>query len=370
MAGNIQNAIDAGLEIKVSKGGTGTTSLTNHGVLVGSGTSSITALAVGATNQVLLGSTGADPTWGAVDLTTDITGTLPVGNGGIGTTTLTDHGVLIGSGAGAVTAASVGSTGELLVGATGSDPAFGTSANGDFTFTSSTAASTRILTVTNTDDTDTGSGARVTVQSGGASGGDPTTRYAVTGVTAWLTGIDNSDTDAFKISQDNSDIGTSNYFKITRNGEITKPSQPAFLAYLGTTDSNATGDGTSFKLGSGNALTEVFDQNSDFNTNGTFTAPITGRYMFTASARFDDVTSSHNTTYIQINTSNGTYTQLLLNGGSVTIPGDVLIQPCMAFVDMDASDTADIQIIANGSTKTVDIVSLGRGTFFAGYLVC
>lgn len=61
MAGTIQNAIDAGLEIKVDKGGTGATTLTNHGVLVGSGTSAITAVTVGTDGQVLLGSSAADP---------------------------------------------------------------------------------------------------------------------------------------------------------------------------------------------------------------------------------------------------------------------------------------------------------------------
>ncbi len=47
----------------VSNGGTGRTTLTNHGVLVGAGTGAITQLAVGTTGQVLTGVTGADPVW-------------------------------------------------------------------------------------------------------------------------------------------------------------------------------------------------------------------------------------------------------------------------------------------------------------------
>lgn len=39
------------------------TTYTAHGVLIGEGTSSIVASAVGATGQVLSGNTGADPTW-------------------------------------------------------------------------------------------------------------------------------------------------------------------------------------------------------------------------------------------------------------------------------------------------------------------
>jgi hypothetical protein len=50
----------------VANGGTGQPSLTNHGVLVGAGTTAITQLTVGATNTVLLGNTGADPSFGQV----------------------------------------------------------------------------------------------------------------------------------------------------------------------------------------------------------------------------------------------------------------------------------------------------------------
>lgn len=49
--------------LTVANGGTGRATLTNHGVLVGAGTSAITQLAVGATNSVMVGSTGADPSF-------------------------------------------------------------------------------------------------------------------------------------------------------------------------------------------------------------------------------------------------------------------------------------------------------------------
>ena len=58
-----QNAINTNIPIEIIYGGTESTTLTDHGVLVGSGTSPITALSVGATNTVLQGSTGADPSF-------------------------------------------------------------------------------------------------------------------------------------------------------------------------------------------------------------------------------------------------------------------------------------------------------------------
>lgn len=119
------NVISLDVPVVVSSGGTGATSLTDHGVLFGSGTGAITASAVGTTGTVLKGNTGSDPTFGAVDLTADVTGDLPVAEGGTGVSSLTNHGVLLGSGTSAVTVTAVGSTGTVLKGNTGSDPTFG-----------------------------------------------------------------------------------------------------------------------------------------------------------------------------------------------------------------------------------------------------
>lgn len=67
----------------VANGGTGQSSLTDHGVLVGSGTSPVDALAVGTNGQVLLGSTGADPVFGTLT-TPNSTLTYTTGAGSLG----------------------------------------------------------------------------------------------------------------------------------------------------------------------------------------------------------------------------------------------------------------------------------------------
>ena len=71
-----------------------------------------------ATGPSLADTTG----WTTVSLTTDVIGTLPVANGGTGTTTLTDGGILLGSGMGAVTPMSVLGNGALVVGDGTTDP--------------------------------------------------------------------------------------------------------------------------------------------------------------------------------------------------------------------------------------------------------
>lgn len=84
----------------------------------------------------------------AVDLgASSITGTLAIGDGGTGATSLTDHGVLVGSGTSAITALAVGTNGQILIGSTGADPVFGTITDGDG-ITTTVGAGTLAIAVT------------------------------------------------------------------------------------------------------------------------------------------------------------------------------------------------------------------------------
>lgn len=79
---------------EVAAAGTGTVTntgtLTDHALIVGNGGVDVSALAsLGTATTVLHGNATGDPTFGAVDLAADVTGTLPIGNGGTGQTTAT-----------------------------------------------------------------------------------------------------------------------------------------------------------------------------------------------------------------------------------------------------------------------------------------
>lgn len=69
----------------------------------------------GTNNYVLTTNGSGVSSWAQVSLTAGVTGTLPVGNGGTGQTTLTIHGVLIGNAAGAISTTSAGTAGQFLV---------------------------------------------------------------------------------------------------------------------------------------------------------------------------------------------------------------------------------------------------------------
>lgn len=102
--------------LPVSEGGSGVATHTVNGMIFGNGTSAVGTTAAGTQYQVFQAGASGVPTVDAVhlDQSAAITGTLPVGNGGTGATTLTSHGVLIGNGTSAVTTVSPGSSGNVL----------------------------------------------------------------------------------------------------------------------------------------------------------------------------------------------------------------------------------------------------------------
>jgi hypothetical protein len=117
-AGTI-NLVGTGSTTTSGSGNTATvalTGLTNHNVLIGAGTATITKVAPSATSGVALVSTGAaaDPAFG----------TVVVAGGGTGLTTLTAHQLYVGNGTSAPNTVVNGTTGQVLTAVTGADPTF------------------------------------------------------------------------------------------------------------------------------------------------------------------------------------------------------------------------------------------------------
>jgi hypothetical protein len=100
--------------VTAAQGGTGQSSYTVGDILYASTSSALSKLADVATgNSLISGGVGVAPSWGKIGLTTHVSGTLPVANGGTGATTLT--GILQGNGTSAVTVITNSSTvGQVL----------------------------------------------------------------------------------------------------------------------------------------------------------------------------------------------------------------------------------------------------------------
>lgn len=96
-------------------------------VLYSSAANVVAGLAKDVTATRYLANTGAtnNPAWDQIELTNGVSGILPVPNGGTGVATLTDHGLMLGSGVGAVTSLAEASNGQIPIGSTGNDPVLG-----------------------------------------------------------------------------------------------------------------------------------------------------------------------------------------------------------------------------------------------------
>lgn len=155
-------------------------------------------------------------------------------------------------------------------------------------------------------------------------------------------------------------------------GEISYPLQPAFLGVQNGNALNVTGASVNYTLGTTTAFTEVYDQNNDFNTNGTFTAPVTGRYFLEFGVLFQGLDGDETNWDLRIITSNGTYRQWQLNPGSGIDASGSLGAGFSICADMDALDTATVIVQIIGGVQDVDVIGPGgtdRRTIFSGYLI-
>lgn len=188
----------------------------------------------------------------------------------------------------------------------------------------------------------------------------------------WSIGVDDTDGDAFKISQ-GAALGTNDTFSMSAAGELIKPLQPAFYGVIGTDDDDVTGDGTNFTVGSVQAFTEIYDQNSDFNVNGTFTAPVTGTYQFAYTIYFGPMTSDQTGCIATFSASNhdiefGYFNPYVGRYNPATDDNFGLSSSC--YVQMDAADIMNFELDVSTTGKTVDIISGSDDvTVVSGFLV-
>lgn len=432
--------------VTVPYGGTGATTLTDGGILLGSGTGAVTVTSQPTNGQLLIGSTGVDPVLGTLTGGTGITitegaGSITIDSDNVGDVvgpgSATDNaiarydgttgkliqnsGVIIDDSnnvSGAISVQIDGAAGDpyvewtttggqfyalgvdnddtdnfkLTTDTSAVDPSSGTTIFeydtsesapiSNFKFyesvraTRSTAGTAIRVSANHSDNTNAASNAALIAQVGGDSGGDPFVQWTITGANNYVMGIDNTDSNAL-VGSIGTAIGTSNFMRVKPEGEINYPLQSSFFAYLGTTDSNETGGGTTFILGDtdvGTALTEVWDQNGDFSTGSSsgaiFTAPVTGRYQFMGCITFLGITSAETQHIIQSLSSNRLVRLSAGNSFNMATAAGLVSANFACMVDMDAADTIDLKIQVSNGTDVVDINgSANANTYWCGQLI-
>lgn len=182
------------------------------------------------TDQIIVGKTGFAPeiltlTAGAGIAITHGVGTIVLTAGATVPTTFTAEDAttatpalnninIVGTATNGISTTAAGSTMTVGMASPYSD--------GDFSFSTAVAGSDRALSVINSDNSAAASAAHLQVSVGGStSTGDPYTNYLVTGAGTYSVGIDNSDSDKFKITASASPSAGTDLFTMTSAGVIT-----------------------------------------------------------------------------------------------------------------------------------------------------
>jgi hypothetical protein len=159
-------------------------------------------------------------------------------------------------------------------------------------------------------------------------------------------------------------IGNSQAIKVDSNKIITMENQPAVQAKVSSNQLNITA-GSLYTIP---FATETFDQNADYdNSTYTFTAPVTGRYFIGVQATIGGMPSGADYFQYAIQTSNRTYNVTVdpdnISGSGIVYYGF----PFTVLADMDASDTAIVKFLVQGSTNTTDFYA---ETYLSIFLAC
>lgn len=227
------------------------------------------------------------------------------------------------------------------------------------------SGATRKVRIENTNNTGS-SNAISQVYVEGTSAGDPFLRNVVGTSHSYAIGIDNSDSDKFKLTYSSDETATPSSTDTILSSDVSgrwrRPMTPLFEAYVnsGYTVTAATYEPIEID-------TEVFDQGSNYNTGTyTFTCPIAGTYFFTLVTELNSINSSNTSTqYLIYHSATGGYvTRDFFNPHNIEDFGSYVTLNISLIYCAAASDTFTPYIYsadADGITANL--------TRFTGYLL-
>jgi hypothetical protein len=283
--------------------------------------------------------------------------TVGVAQGGTGATTLAANGVLYGNGTGAIQATGVGTTGQCLLGNTGTAPTWGTCATGTVTLqtayangsTISTTGTSLGFTLNNSDNF------TVTTAASGTGG---TTFALADGSNATpasqLVLITNNDTDqilANGLTVSAAAGGITDGLDVS-DGDLVNAINVGDNIILGTT---ATIDFTNFDVSSAGAVTAVGVNSGTGLIQGTGGLTISGATLLTGATTGDAFTlsNSSSTGNIAVLKDNNTTVLTVADGGAVTLTNSVDSTNALTVTNSAGGNVLVVNSSGSGNTLSV-----------------
>ena len=147
--------------------------------------------------------------------------------------------------------------------------------------------------------------------------------------------------------------------RISATGVVTTPYQPAFQAVPASTQSNISIGNTTILFG-----TERFDVGGNF-AGSAFVAPVTGKYQLSVNIYTLSVDSGSAYLQFRLITSNRIY-YYIFSTNALSQDAAYMSFPFSVLADMDAADTAYVDVQISGGTAQMDIDPVST---FSGILV-
>lgn len=231
----------------------------------------------------------------------------------------------------------------------------------------------------NSDISNPNSASRLVLANGGAGAGDSYILFDTVGNEArsYELGVQNSSSsfilNGVSVNAGMPNISGTNLLTMSSAGYCTMPATCAFAATQSASLTNLTGDGTSYTV---LPDTVLFDQKGNYTPgSGTFTAPVTGRYVIGGCVNLSSLGAGHTQGTFNINTAGSvarTYRAGYSNAGAMRDSNNDLTYTGEFIISLVAGDTVKMVVIVSNSTKTVGLQGDGTDylTAFWGHLLC
>lgn len=169
------------------------------------------------------------------------------------------------------------------------------------------------------------------------------------------------------VKYDGTRLVTSTTATIDASNRYINTGQPFFLATNSGALTDVTGDGTVYTIAFDS---EVADVGGNYNNGSyTFTAPVTGVYLFNLRLTLSGLAAAHTQGSILLTSTGGAEHLFNANYGAIRDVNNNLRLNGSAILYLSATNTVVAQVAVYNGTKVVDISGTAHTNYFSGVLL-